>query len=169
MTSASVDELVGKMQAFATGLEQGKNIHDVAKAVKGEFLKGPPRVGIGRSSSLRWGAGYDVRRDGRSAIVKYRGNLHWIERGTSPHLIVPKAAKGSRKTRLRNAAGGLVPITKSGARALSFNGVARRKVHHPGTRPRRFFQRVISDSADAALKAGRNSIVDQLKAAGFGR
>ena len=68
---------------------------------------------------------YQILRDGRRAILGWRGPVHLIANPTKPHDIRPRRPRGV-KTRRR------------GASALTIGGDVRAFAHHPGTRGKKF-------------------------------
>lgn len=172
-TSRSAGELAGKFGRFAQSLETHRrdDIDSLAFTAKKEFLKGPPRVGVRRGGSLRWSVNYKtgaVSGQKAQALVRYRGNLHWIEGGTKKHGIAPKAVRGTRKTRSSKALSGKVgPITKAGPKALAYDGKVRRFTVHPGARKKPFFDRVKRDTAAAVSKEMAGGLGTHFRRAGF--
>ena len=173
-TSQSAGELVDKFARFASSLETHRrdDITALGMVAKREFLKGPPRVGVRRGGSLRWSVNFktgQVSGQKAQALVRYRGNLHWVEGGTGRHRIAPKAERGSRKTRSQRQPGQLAPITKSGPRAVSYNGKVRRWTVHPGARKKPFFDRVKADTAVAVRREMEGGLGVHFDRAGFTR
>ena len=89
-----------------------------------------------------------------TALVRYTGPFHLVNNPTKPHYIAAGGLGGSRSARSdrafqasaarfgggsgRGAFGG--QRRSRGKRALSFNGVARAYVRHPGTPGKGIFQ-----------------------------
>lgn len=151
----SAAELATKIGRVATAVDRGRKqtVLEMGLAAKDEFLAGPPRVGLGRRSRLagaKWGAGFNIKGTRNpTALVSYRGPVHWFQGGTRPHFITPKGFRGSRRSRGERAAGGLgnrVSAAKVGRGANQAmrlpDGGIRRTVWHPGMRARPFFRGV---------------------------
>ena len=104
-----------------------------------------------------------------TALVKYRGNVHWTERGTDPHFIVASAFGGTRKTRAARAeSGSLGPVRRpQRARALNTPQGPRSVVRHPGQKARPFFKNVKRESAEAARKTLQSGLRRNMARAGF--
>jgi len=172
-TSSSAGELAVKFGRFAASLETHRrdDIDALAFRAKKEFLKGPPRVGVRRGGSLRWSVNYktgQISGQSAQALVRYRGNLHWIEGGTKRHGIAPKAVRGTRKTRSSKAmAGSVGKITKAGPKALAYNGKVRRFTVHPGAKKMPFFDRVKADTRKAVSEEMAGGLGLHFRRAGF--
>ena len=151
-----VADLVNKIGRVANAVDKGRHttITQMALAAKDEFAAGPPRVGIRRGAKLagaKWGAKFNVRkRPNPTALISYRGPLHWIQGGTKGHFITPKGFAGSRSSRGLRAAESAIgvgrnrvstrKVARGGRQAMRFaDGNVRRSVFHPGARAKPFF------------------------------
>lgn len=122
-------EFIKQMQALPEAIERANRlgvnraalvvtneIRDSLRAVSGDMRLS----GVGRRGA-RIGARYDVKGTSNpTALIRATGPVHLIERRTGGHDIAPRSKK---------------------RRAVSFNGIARRHVHHPGTAGRRAWSR----------------------------
>lgn len=167
-----IGALPGKVHALSTFIDKGRRdtVMDMSLVAKDEFLAGPPRSGLPRNSSLKWGAGFNIKGTSKpTALVRYRGPVHWTNNGTDPHIITPKGFAGSRRTRGARAqqfdistrrTGNTLSASKVGrgaARAVRYGGKTRRVAYHPGTRARPFWpevQRRTRRRSEAVLRAG---------------
>lgn len=168
-------QLPAKIHALATAVEKGRKdtVMDMALAAKDEFLKGPPRSGLPKSSSLKWGAGFDIKGGAKpTALVKYRGPVHWTNFGTKPHVITPKGFVGSRASRTAAGSAGRLSqakVSRGATRALAFDGKVRRVAYHPGQKARPFWPKVKKQVADEAPKILEDNVGRNIRRAGFGR
>ncbi len=183
--AAPIGSLPGKVDALSKAVAAGKRttVTDMSLVAKDEFNAGPPRSGLPRNSSLKWGAGFDLKgASNPTALVRYRGPVHWTEYGTEPHIITPKGFAGSRATRSARAVSFDIGSRSTGnrlsarkvaggaRRAVRFNGKVRRVAYHPGTRRRPFWagvKRRTYKKAPAVLQSGmrRNMVTAGFNAA----
>lgn len=114
----------------------------IAAAAPGSRLHGVGRKGA------KVGARYNVIGvDHPTALIQASGPLQLIERPTSAHRIEPRSKPGSRRR---------------GARALTFDGVARGGVNHPGShKPKHPFAKGI----EAGIPLAREAIVNRYSTA----
>lgn len=166
--------MVGNL-VFAIGEGKKRSVMDAALVTKDEFLAGPPRSGLPRSASpgskRPWSTGFDIKGGANpTALVGYRGNVHWTERGTDPHLIVASGFGRGRRGRLSRAAAGRLGSLRDPSNAKAVTpaaGLARAVVRHPGQKARPFFDKVKDKSADAALETLRTGLRRNMARAGF--
>lgn len=133
-TSRSVSELQAKMVRYTNAIEDA-NLDAVSKSaqvVKDRILdRARPATGgdlkLSGARNRSVGVSYSV--DSRGALVRATGPMHWLEGGTKPHAIVPKALGGSRAMRssfVANAFGTGLQRLETGKRAaLKFPGAGR--------------------------------------------
>lgn len=177
-----IGALPDKLAALARSIDQARRVTvtDMGLVAKDEFLAGPPRVGLPRTSSLKWGAGFDIRGTRRpTGLVKYRGPVHWTEYGTAPHIITPKGFAGSRASRTARAGSFDIASRSTGnrlsaakvaggaAKAVRYGGKIRRVAYHPGTSPRPFWDTVKSRTAKQAPEVLRSGLRRNMATAGF--
>jgi hypothetical protein len=105
-TSRDPHELAGKLAVGARALQRAQRVAvaNAALATKGVMLTGPPKSGLAvgapipRASGKPWSVGYSVKGTAEpSALIAYRGPVHWVEGGTKPHPVFPR--KGARAAR----------------------------------------------------------------------
>lgn len=158
--SHSIDEFLKKLHQMETATERqrGATVAAGAAEAKKIMLATAALRGVspgGTIAGRRWGVSYSLQpgRDS-TALVRYTGPFHLVNNPTQPHYIAASGLGGSRGTRgdlafrasaarfaggsARGAFGG--QRRSRGKRAVSFNGVARAYVHHPGTRGKGIFQ-----------------------------
>ena len=138
-----IGQLPGKVGALAGFIDKGRTdtVVDVALFAKEEFLAGPPRSGLRQGAKIggrKWGAGFDVRKGNKpTALLQYRGPVHWVDRGTSSHRIAPKRRRGKK--------------------AIKFGSIVRANALHPGQRAKPFYPGVkdrVEKGAPKILQAG---------------
>jgi len=105
--SRSPEELAGKLIGYGTGLAlvSKKVLETASLTVKSSVLSQAARplgtdlsfTGSGSQRPKRVGVRYDVNRD--RSIIRATGPMHWLESGIKPHVIAPKGAGGSRRSR----------------------------------------------------------------------
>lgn len=191
--ASSRKDLVRKLGAAATTIERGQTqaVTQVAVLSKEIMVASAGRSGLRPSSTLggrKWSVGFNVRGGNRpTALVSYRGPVHWIERGTQPHVIGAKllgtrgsiaynagtaTASGSTRgsfgpflttTNSRNG-----PRARRGKRALSWGVGPKAWAFHPGTRARPFWKRARTEVARRAPDEMRRQLRSQLLRAGLG-
>ena len=181
--TAPLSSLPGKVSALTMFIGEGRrdSVMDAALVTKDEFLKGPPRVGLPRNASLSWGAGFEIKGTSNpTALVSYRGPVHWWESGTGPHIVTPKGFRGSRRSRTARAAStplgartgnrlSQAKVGRGASQALRFpDGNVRRTAFHPGMRARPFFHRVKANAAPAATRTVQSGLRRNIARAGFG-
>lgn len=172
-----IGALPAKLDALAGAIRDGRKatVTDMSLVAKDEFLAGPPRSGLPRNSSLKWGAGYTTKGvSNPTSLVSYRGPVHWTNNGTDPHVITPKGFVGSRAARTARARTFDIATRSTGnrlsgrkvaggaARAVLAHGKGspkhwRRVAYHPGQKARPFWpgvQRRTTARAEAVLKSG---------------
>lgn len=170
-----VADLPGMVTDLAGAISAGKKqtVMDAALVVKDEFLAGPPRSGLKKGASpgskRAWNAGFDIKGGANpTALVKYRGNVHWTERGTDPHFIVASAYGRGRRSRVRNAEAGTLGSRRfQGAKAIKTPFGLRAWAIHPGQKARPFFSRVKDLSGPAAIRTVRSGLRRNMARSGF--
>lgn len=181
MTLTSAADVAKLIERTRRTIEQAKRqtVSDIALVVKDEFRAGPPRslggIGDGKIGSRRWSAGFDIRGTANPvALVRYRGPLQWIEKGTAAHFIAPKGYRGSRAARLSTLGDSFVAgrarlgqQRSTGKRALVIGGNPRGYAVHPGTRARPFFATVLERSRQAGARQHQASLRTNLRTAGW--
>ncbi|MCG2586493.1 HK97-gp10 family putative phage morphogenesis protein [Massilia sp. TS11] len=141
-----LDQLPAKVEKnmLRSGLRAGAN---VIKDAAGEELESNGSVVTG---SLK--KGLKVSTSSRKGVVKAKvkttgPHAHlgpWIEHGTKPHLIKPKAAK-----------------------ALAIKGSLVEVIHHPGAKPKPFMRPALDSRATEALQAVGDAIKARLTKQGL--
>lgn len=141
-----------------------------------------------RLAGRPWSVGFNVKGANRpTALVSYRGPVHWIESGTKPHVIGARllgtrgsiaynagqqTASGSTRgsfgpfmefTNSRNG-----PRARKGKRALSWGVGPKAWAFHPGTRARPFWKRAKTAVAQQAPHEMQRQLRRQLFRAGLG-
>ena len=175
--ATSLGKLPGKVHSLTTTVQRGRKdtVMDMSLVAKDEFLAGPPKSGLSKSSSLKWGAGFNVKGSTNpTSLVRYRGPVHWTNNGTDPHVITPKGFTGSRATRTSRALSGgnrlsSAKVGKGASRAVRFGGKVRRVAYHPGQRARPFFPGVKRRAKKRAEAVMRKNLRSNIVKAGFGR
>ncbi len=171
-----IGALPGKVHDLTTFIQKGRRetVMDMALVAKDEFLAGPPRSGLPKNASLKWGAGFNVKGSTKpTALVRYRGPVHWTNNGTDAHVITPKGFTGSRATRTsRGLVGGntlsRAKIGRGAAQAVKFNGKVRRVAYHPGTKARPFWPEVQRRTRARSEEVLRVGLRRNIARAGFG-
>lgn len=171
-----IGALPGKVHDLATFIDKGRRetVMDMSLVAKDEFLAGPPRSGLPRNSSLKWGVGFDLKGSTKpTSLVRYRGPVHWVNSGTDAHIITPKGFAGSRVTRgQRGLVGGnrlsSRKVAGGAARAVRYGGKIRRVAYHPGTKARPFWPEVERRTRKRSEAVLRSGLRRNIARAGFG-
>jgi hypothetical protein len=155
MGSVSSTQLAAKCYRAGTELH-GANRAAVAQAAltaKQTMLAGAAAVGLRPGAPLprhrktKWGVGFDILGVANpTARVRARGPYWWIDRGTKPHVILPRRARQARRgiavvSALTGAAVSGAAGMTSGSRSnavLRTPWGPRRWVQHPGAPARPF-------------------------------
>jgi hypothetical protein len=151
-TSKTVPEFSGKLTGAAGLLEkQGKRVVGAgALAAKKIILAEAAAAGVSPSSKIagkKWGVRYDVKGGTDPvALVRFRGPFHLVDNPTEPHKIGPKT-KGRRKKR----------------KAVSFGGMARASVKHPGTKGKRTFPKAVKKAEVVVPRIMASSMIGNLR------
>jgi hypothetical protein len=128
-TSSSIAELAGKFTKAAATMQKDRKIAVGAGAfaTKKIILAEASRKGVTPTSKIagkKWGVRYKLAGSvDPSALVAINGPFHLVDNPTKAHQIGPRT-KGRRK---------------SGKKAVSFGGIARATVKHPGTQGKGIF------------------------------
>lgn len=144
-TSSTPGQLAAKMEAAALGVLDGarEGVREAAIVGKAIFEAELPARRLSRVG--RRGAKVGARFENPTsmknpqAILKYVGPVHWLNSGTSKHLIGPKGWR-------RGRASGRLKFTGGDGEIRA--GV----VEHPGTDGREFFPGAVKKVAAAAPK-----------------
>lgn len=178
-TSRTPHELAGKLAVGARGLQRAQKtaVANAALAAKGVFLTGPPRSGLAvgapipRARGKPWTVGYSVKGGptSPSALIAYRGPVHWVEGGTKPHPVFPK--KGARAARRgAKAISALTGQTVTAGAGMS-GGVLnipnvgpRRYANSPGGPARPFWHTTKGEARPVATKAVQATLATSMVA-----
>lgn len=149
--SSSVAELVGKIDKYSNAIPKANRatVSSAAQAGKAIMLAGAQSSGLRVGGSLprknragnpgpKWGVRYTLKGDREpSALLAYKGPVHWIDQGTDAHPIRPRTRGRNRRRALKVGAYGFAA-----------------SVNHPGTHARPFWQdtkkRVIAGTVKTA-------------------
>ncbi len=121
-TSTSAAQLAKKMNTISTTIPRStrKAVSDSALQGKNTVIRVAAQRGVSTSSRIaggRWSVRYDLKGTARpTALLRIRGPFHLVESNTRAHPI-PKPGRRRRNRK----------------KAMSFNGIARTRVQHPGT------------------------------------
>lgn len=152
-TSHSVDGFLKKLGEMSTATERQRTtaVAQGAAATKAVMLSAAAAKGVspgGKIANRPWGVSYKVKGGLEpGALVRFTGPFHLVNNPTSPHYVAAKGLGGNRATRgvaafqasvagftSGSGRGAFSGLRRSrGKRALSFRGVARPYVFHPGT------------------------------------
>lgn len=129
-TSHSPQEFARKIHELAAATEKSQRaaVTAGAQATKAIMLGAASARGMTPGSKIagkRWTVRYDLAPGLNSALVRFTGPFHLVERSTKAHEIVPR--KGSKRRR-----GGQ-------GKALRIGDQFRSSVSHPGTRGKHIF------------------------------
>lgn len=158
-TSRSVTEFVGKINkaGHATDRHRKEAVSQGAFTAKKVMLAAAAAKGVtpgGKIAGRKWGVSFDVKGTERPvALVRYTGPFHLVNNDTRRHYVVAGGLGGSRESRgiraFQASASRFSGESSSGAfggqrrskgkRAISFNGIARAYVVHPGTSGKAIF------------------------------
>lgn len=177
-TSKDVSHLVGKIDKYRDVVPKanGVAVRQAALAAKPVMIAGPVRSGLPVGGSIprhkkgKWGVSFDVKGTTRAtAMLRYRGPVHWIESGTNPHPIIPKGyAKARRGARISKGLSGSALTMSSdllgkaggkGARLLKTPYGPVPFVNHKGSKARPFWsvtQVEVVKVTTAVLKAAHS-------------
>lgn len=102
------------------------------------------------------------------SLVRYQGQLGWLEYGTKPHLLVSKRAGGSRASRQQLTPGPGMFGGRNRRRAtirtpFGFRPYAK----HPGSRAKPFFKNVPAKAGPVAARQLDRSVRTAFRESGF--
>jgi hypothetical protein len=149
-TSRSVAELAGKFSKAAATMSKDRKtaVGAGALATKKIILAEASAKGVSPSSKIagkKWSVRYKIAGSvDPSALVAINGPFHLVDNPTAAHTIGPRT-KGRRK---------------SGKKAVSFGGIARASVKHPGTKGKGIFPVAKAKAAVVAPRIMAESILD---------
>jgi hypothetical protein len=144
-TTTDPKKFVADIHRMATITERRQSmiVGEGALLTKTIILGEAAAKGVAPTSKLakkKWGVRYTVK--GTSALVRINGPFHLVDRDTVPHQIGPRK-KGRR----------------SGKKAVSFNGIARATVEHPGTKGKGIFDAAKHKASVAAPRVMAKSVI----------
>lgn len=174
LTSRSPVELAAKFADLSVELrgQSRPAVNKAAVALEDVFyreamvsIRGPKLAGV------KWGT---ISKKAQSvsnptALVAYRGPVHWFESGTKAHTIMTSKAGGTKKSRgqmdYKKAVGsGLLELS-----GISYGGKVRWATTHPGMTARPFFGRVKREGPKVATRVYKQEgLIDPIRRAGFG-
>lgn len=174
-TSRTPQQFVAKINAVGHATDKARKgvVNQGALTAKKIMLGAAAYDGVPPGSKIagtRWGVTYGIRgAELPTALVRFTGPFHLVNNDTLPHYIAAGGLGGSRTTRsdiaFRASAtrfgggstkGAFAGQRRSrGKRALSFNGIARAYIFHPGTTGKHIFQtaRAVASKSVPAVMA----------------
>jgi hypothetical protein len=157
--SRSPAELAGKLASAASAIGDTKiPLTATAQAVKGDFVSSLRDVGVHGTTKVSKAvkARYDIKGD--TALVKYTGPAHLLDRPTRAHSLVSRKNRGTRRGRGSRTSG-------VGARgAILVNGSPKAFAMHPGTKGLHFFARARNKAEQTAPRVyQREGVLEPLR------
>jgi hypothetical protein len=136
-----------RKMATITQRRQVQIVNEGALLTKTIILSEAAQAGVTPASKIaggKWGVRYNVKGfNNPAALVRIFGPFHLVDRPTKSHEIGPRK-KGRRR---------------SGKKAVSFNGIARATVQHPGTKGKGTFPDAKKKASVAVPRIMAKSVV----------